>query len=144
MWSTLTNGGLSSRFFGFGPKNYTSRESRSPCNPLKRSVTLLSFRPSINEKFAHQNEMEQTQKYVSYFSSLCRKSKQGSALSKIDAIKWFGEDIISLDVPLKQWFMGARRGGQGGLLPPPGRPRPPKNSMFLDLLAKNSIFFVVY
>jgi hypothetical protein len=36
-------------------------------------------------------------------------------------------------------FMGVRWGGQGGLLPPPGRPRPAKNrtsSMFLDFFGK--------
>jgi hypothetical protein len=38
--------------------------------------------------------------------------------------------------------MGVRRGGQGGLLPLPGRPMPAKNSMFLDFFGKNSIFFV--
>jgi hypothetical protein len=30
------------------------------------------------------------------------------------------------------------------LPPPPGRPRPAKNSMFLDFFGKNSIFIVVF
>ncbi len=40
--------------------------------------------------------------------------------------------------------MGVRRGGQGGLLPPSGRPSPAKNSMFLDFFAKNSIFLLLF
>jgi hypothetical protein len=33
---------------------------------------------------------------------------------------------------------------RGALAPPPGQPRPAKNSMFLDFFGKYSIFFVAF
>ncbi len=39
---------------------------------------------------------------------------------------------------------GRPQGRAMGALAPPGRPRPAKNSMFLDFFGKNSIFFVVF
>ncbi len=42
--------------------------------------------------------------------------------------------------------MGLRRGEKAreALPPPPGRPRPAKNSVFLDLFGKNSIFLLFF
>ncbi len=44
----------------------------------------------------------------------------------------------------KQPWASAGEGKGAFAPPPPGRPRPAKNSMFLDFLGKNVIFFVVF
>jgi hypothetical protein len=57
------------------------------------------------------------------------------------------QTVMDIFDPISTCFMalmGVRRGGQGGALAPPGRPRPAKNSMYLDFFGKNCIVFVVF
>jgi hypothetical protein len=64
------------------------------------------------------------------------------ALSKLPVAIWcvvVWVIIIVIDVKMCVTTWASAGGGKGGLLPP-GRPRPAKNSMFLDFFCKNSIF----
>ncbi len=95
--------------------------------------------------------------FVNVLLQFCLSSKFSFfslfSLKKIWEFFWIvsfeKEEFVSREIFVGfeiKWGKHGRPQGRarGGSCPPPGRPRPAKNSMFFDFFGKNSIFFVVF